>query len=218
MDIARRSRPRRKAHIQDTASALRRHLIAHNWQALGFVFLATAASALAWCMAYAICYWLLLLWMAITGDPDARAPARYPIFFATSAGVLTITAWIQRAIGRNGPPPDHKPIGEMVADLALAVPRSTLAIGSNFSALRWLSALELRLAAGLLERIARERQVSIYNAPLDIPDERIRQRVIFSLLLVRVLEIRFVEENAWLHLSSDRPRSLRLDRFAAGRP
>jgi len=79
------------------------------------------------------------------------------------------------------------------------------------SAWQRLSRVELESAADLLERVARERNVPLHSTPVDIPDPHIREKVIFTLLLLRILDIgRRNDGEARLRLSPFRPATLRL--------
>ena len=84
-------------------------------------------------------------------------------------------------------------------DFLLMPPRLTLAVFGNLSAWLRLSASDLRDAAALIERVRAEKKLPLHAAPLELPEEKSRERVLLSLLLLRQLEIRKEDGALWLH-------------------
>jgi hypothetical protein len=76
-------------------------------------------------------------------------------------------------------------------DVALAIPRLTLAsVGTSGAALR-LSQDELEGAWELLRRMdERGKPVPVQELPVDIPDASMRKRIVLALQLSEVIEIR----------------------------
>ncbi len=192
------------------AESLREHMVRHNWQVLGFTLLTTGTSILLWAILYGGVYWLLLLVRTSASVTDWVPVRSYTLVFGAVAGALLFAAWFDRTVAGSERVPDHRPMAEIFLDLVLAVPRTTLAIWGNLSAWQWLDREELDYAAALVERVVREKDVPLHSTPLDIPDDRTRERVVFALLMLRVLDIRREKNETHLRLSPLRPETLRL--------
>jgi hypothetical protein len=189
-------------------SRLRRLFVEHNCAVVGFAFLALAAAVALWALAYLGAFFVTILGLTIVRGPDAVMPLDFTLDFAVIAFALLVLAWFDKALDANDRPPDKKPAFEIFMDLLLAIPRTTLAVWGNLSAWQWLDETDLQLAAGLIERVARERRIRLQSVPLDIPNERSRERIIFALLLIHVLDVRHEDDDAWLRLSPLRPAAL----------
>jgi hypothetical protein len=192
------------------AKSLRELFIRHNCQVLGFALLSLAAAAVFWMLLYAACSCLVLVVQAISEKESAPLPEGFSWAFGSVAASLIAIAWFDQAMIVNDRPVDRKPSLEVFMDCLLAVPRTTLAVWGNLSAWQWLNQAELRLAAALILRIVRERKIPLQSAPLDIPEERLRAKIIFALLMIRVLDVRSEDGAPWLRLSPLRPETLRL--------
>jgi hypothetical protein len=185
----------------ELVSALRRHFARHNLEVLALTLLTLVTAAALWAVLYGFAYWLLLFGISAVRGIDAEMPATFTKVFLLAAAALLSMAWIDRRLHPNERLRDYKSFGAILADFLLAIPRVTLAIWGNFSAWQRLTHDELILAAALLERVAREKRVELRSTPLDIPQEDAREKIIFALLLSRVLEFRREEGVAWLKLS-----------------
>jgi len=193
------------------ARSLRKYFARHNWQVLGFTFLTLVASTLLWGLLYFGSLLLCLLVRALIYEGDLPAPKGFPFVFGAIAAALIFSAWFDHVLAASERPPDRRLVAEIVLDIVLAIPRTTLAIYGNLSAWQWLSRRQLELAARLVERVARERKVPMHATPVDIPNDREREKIVFALLLLRILDVQ-QEENgvARLRISPFRPEGLKL--------
>ncbi len=192
----------------DLESLLRLHIVRHNWQALGFAVLTLVGAVFLWMVLYGVLNWLVMLFVVVVKDPDGSVPRGFRLTFCAIAGALLVAAWMDRLATVNERPPDKRPAFEVFMDFLLAVPRATLAVWGNFSAMQWLHDADYHGAADLLEAVARQRQLPMQSTPLYIQDARQRDRVVYALLLSRVLEVRLSDGESSLHLSSFRPPEL----------
>ncbi len=187
------------------ARRLRDHVSRHNRSVLSFALLSFLGSAVLWVALYLAVFALILLGLTVFKGEEATAPPHFALAFVSIAAGLIGAAWMERAIVVNERLPDRKPKFEIFMDFLLMIPRTTLAIWGNLSAWQSLSSDEYRLAAGLVERVARERRVPLQRVPIDIPDDRVREKIVFALLIVQVLEVRTDNGENWLQLSALRP-------------
>lgn len=196
------------------ATSLGRHIAKHNRHVLGLTFLSAALSAAVWAIVYAVVYWLYLLgatvYAAFFTNGEMTPPGSYRLIFGAVAFALVVSAWFDHVSVPDERPPDHRLKSEIFLDILLAVPRTTIAIWGNISAWQSLSREQLELAAALIERVLREKRVPLRSTPLDIPDDRSRDKIVFALLMLRILEVEQEDGEARLRLSPFRPESLHL--------
>ncbi|MEA3188491.1 MAG: hypothetical protein QOD99_2321 [Chthoniobacter sp.] len=169
---------------------LRRHFARHNRRVIGLA-LATAVAALAfWGLIYLVLYWLLLLAISVAHPANAHIPLNFTHIFFASALVLCALGWVGQRLAPNEMPRDKKSPFEIALDFFLAVPRMTLAIWGNLRALQFLTNHECRLAQRLLEAIASTERFGFHQVPLEIPDERTREKILLALQISELIEIR----------------------------
>jgi hypothetical protein len=185
----------------ELAAALRAHLARHNRHVLGITGVTLLTAALLWLVLYGLAHWLTLFGLTAVRGGEAALPPGFRRGFLLAAAALLAVAWLQRWLFPEHLPPDKKSLGAVLADLALAIPRATLAVWGNLSAWLRLSRAEIRLAADLVDQVARAQRIPLQSAPLLIPDERAREKIVFALLLLQVLEVRREDGAHWLHLS-----------------
>ena len=189
--------------------ALWAHFAAHNRQVI-FLALAALAGALGfWALLYGMLYWVLLLVSSAAGGLDARVTPFFTEAFIASALLLCGLVLFAQHVGpRRQSPRDHKPFTEHFADILLMVPRMTLFVWSVLSAYQFLDKKEMRLAWRLLQRIENERKVSVSSVPLDIPDQKMREKILTALQLVELVDFRKSEGDWTLRLKDDKARKL----------
>lgn len=195
-------------HSDELTVALRSHLARHRWQVVAFSLAALLAAVLLWLALYAVAYWLTLFGLTVVRGGDAAIPPTFTVGFLLAAGTLLILAWMHRQLAPERLPPDQKVWAAILLDFVLAIPRATLAVWDNLSAWQQLSEAELGLAADLIEQVAHAQRLPLQSAPLAIPDDRAREKIIFTLLLLQILEVRHDEAVHWLRLSPRRPESI----------
>lgn len=161
-----------------------------------------AGATVGWTALYGITHWLMLLALVIIRGPYASVPAGFPLGFIAIAATLIFSAWVDRKLTPNALPPDEKTPGEIGMDFLLAIPRMTLAIPANLSAWVRLTESHLSAAASLVDRLSAEQRIPVYEAPLEIPEQEVRERVLDALLLLGVIEFQREEDaSIWLKVT-----------------
>jgi hypothetical protein len=192
-----------------TAKILQARLRGHN----GSVVAASSATlilvVLGWVLLYVAVYWFVMFVLTVKKAGEAKLPASFDMVFAISAGVLLVGAAIDLWLFPGDRPVDERPALESITDLFLFLPRLTITIGLNFAAWARLPRYLREDAAELVDRLRAERRVALSTLPLDLPDERERDRILRVLLLLQVAEIRRERGELWLRLSPLAPASLR---------
>jgi hypothetical protein len=146
---------------------------------------------------------------AIVKGPYATYPKGLPWAFAAIAGALIFSAWVDRRLTPNAVPPDEKSPGEIAMDFLLAIPRMTLAVSANLSAWVRLSQADLLAAAFLVDRLSSLKRIPLHEAPLEIPKQVTRDKVLTGLLLLGVIEFqRESDFSIWLKITPEAKRSL----------
>ncbi len=184
---------------------LRRRLRLHNLQVLAFTFLSLVSALFLWGAFYFFIYWILLFLLSAVQGGDARMPRYFNLSIGLVAVTLLAVAILDRRSRVNARPVDKKPVLVIALDFILSLPRVTLAIYDNFSAWLSLSSAELHQAVYLIERVRESHKLPMHAAPVEIPDDRMREKIIMALLLLQVLEVRQEEKTTWLRLAERTP-------------
>ena len=192
------------------ATFLRRELLRHNRRAFGFFVFTLIAAIVFWVVLYGVSYWLLLLLLSAVKGGDAAVPEAFPLAFLAIACALLVGAWMDRLATTNDLPRDETTASEILVDFLLAIPRATFAVLDNLSAWRRLTDREIDQAADLLGTILEKRRVPMHATPLCIPDDRERDRIIYTLLLMQILHLHWEGNVAWLRVSPLAPARLQL--------
>jgi hypothetical protein len=195
-----------------TAEALRVHFFRHNLRVLALAVGTLMASAAAWVLLYLVCWWLLVLGLAVIAPDRDEIPRGYGAVFATVAICATVYAWIDQRLTPNVRLRDKKNFLEVIVDILLVVPNMTLSIVGTLRAWQHLRPPELEQAAALLHRLAEERRVPMSGVRQQIPDPDTAMRVIFALQLGEIVEVHRDESEFSLRLNALRPDSLRFAR------
>lgn len=177
---------------------LRARIRRHNWHVAGLSLATLLGAAALWLAAYGIAYWLMLLALSATVGEEAQPLPYFRDCFIGLAATLLFFAWLHRRLNPDERPRDRKTAGEVAFDFVLLIPRMTLAVWGNLSAWLSLNAAELQGASDLLERVRAQKKVPLQTAPIDLPEEKSRERVLLSLLLLELLEIRKEDGALWL--------------------
>ena len=185
--------------------ALRAHLAAHNFRVAVLALLTLLAAIALWYLLYLGANWLALLFTTAVEGTGARMPAGLENLFWFAAAALLAVAWIDRKLRPDDRPRDHKSIGEVVWELALAIPRLTLSVGGTLSAWQHLDRRELREAAFLVERLSEARRLRLNSLALEIPNAPRRFKILFALQLVQIIDIRRENRELWVALNPLRP-------------
>jgi len=190
------------------ARALRAHFADHNFRvALLTLFTLVAAIAL-WFLLHAVLGWLSLLAVTTVKGTEARMPAFVEPVFWCGAAALLAAAWIDRRFRPDDRARDHKSAVEIAWEILLAIPRVTLAIGGTLSNWQSLSVHEIKTAAELLQQLMGNHRLPLHSLPLEIPNDKLRLKVLFALQITQVIEIRRENRELWIALNPLRPAHL----------
>jgi hypothetical protein len=193
---------------------LKEHLHRHNRYVLGLTVFTVAASAFLWGGLYFVVWWLFLFFGSAVKSTDFH-PSSAPVLraFAAVAAILCVFAWLSRWLRPNPVPQDHKGFGGHFLDLLLAVPRVTLSVfGTGGSAAR-LTDTELGYAWDLLRRMDESaKPLQIQMLPVEIPDAKMREKILLTLQLSRLVEIRATRTGTVLTFANPVAREVAQDR------
>jgi hypothetical protein len=178
---------------------LRRQLGRHHLQVIVVTLATLAGAMLLWGLAYFLFYWLALFGLSISKGGDAVPPAHFTAGFVTLALFTLVLAWIDRRFTPDERAVDRKPRFEIFLDFMLVPARTTLAIWGSMTAWLKLDENEMAHGAALLGRLQHERKLAEQSIPVDVPDDAVRARVVFALLLLGLAEQRREEGVTWLH-------------------
>lgn len=187
---------------------LQTRLARHNRAALGWAVGSLAASVVAWTLLYVVSQWLALLGLSAIVGGDARLPHGFSLGCAVIAAALMTAAWLDRVVLPPSLPRDELIFREVAIDLLLVVPRMTLAIRDNWRARQILRPPEVLLGADLVEKLA-DGRVPLHAVPVEIPEERSRDRVLFALLITETAVLREEAGVQFLQLSAPVKKCLR---------
>jgi len=170
---------------------LREHFHRHNRRVLALTLVTFLLAAGLWAALYFVMWWLVVLG-GVTVNPFDFHPPTGPLArgFIATAVVLCLFAWLTRRLRPNEVPVDHKGIGGNMLDVLLAIPRLTLAIFGAGAATARLNSHELEYAWDLLGRMNEAGgRLAMQTLPVEIPDRRMRRRILLALQLSGIIEI-----------------------------
>jgi hypothetical protein len=201
--------------MEDAGMArLKEHLHRHNRYVLGLTVFTVAASAVLWAGLYFVVWWLFLFFGSAVKSTDFH-PASAPVLraFGAVAAILCVSAWVSHWLRPNPVPQDHKNLGGHLLDLLLAVPRVTLSVlGTGGSAAR-LTDRELGYAWDLLRRMDESaKPLPIETLPVEIPDAKMREKILLTLQLSRLVEIRATRTGTVLAFANQEAREVAQER------
>jgi len=200
--------------LPDGIERLREHLHRHNRWVLLITIITFAAAVALWAGLYTVTWWLFLLGSTAARPFDLQ-PATGALLrgFATTGLLLCVAAWIARRLHPNEAPQDHKNLGGHFLDLLLAVPRLTLSIFGTGRAAARLSDSELEHAWRLLRRMSDAgHPVPIQTVPVDIPDSAMRDKIVLTLQLSGLIEMRTTSGGPVLAFRNKEARRLAQER------
>lgn len=185
------------------SSALCRHFARHNRRVVVFALL-TAGTALAcWVLLYVASYWLWLLVLTVVTPMDTKMPPGFTRGFCVVAAALCALAAGARWLWPNEYPRDRKPPGEIALEIILMVPRMTLAVWGNLRAWARLDEFERQLAWRVLEAVAWAERLPAQSVPLEIPDEKMRNKILLALQISDLIETREIQEQTYFILKNE---------------
>lgn len=191
----------------ELVALLRRRISRHHLQVIGISLATFVGAVTLWAVAYFVLYWLTLFSISVWKGGEAVPPAHFSQGFATLALFTIVLAWIDRRFTPDERAVDRKPALEIFLDFVFVPARVTLAIWGSMTAWLKLNETEIAYAAALLGRVRAERKLADQSVPLEVPDEATRERVVFALLLLGLIEQRREEGITWLHSLQPEPRA-----------
>jgi hypothetical protein len=193
---------------------LKEHMRHHNRSVLlltAFTFLISAGM---WAGFYFVVWWLFLFFGSAVKSVDFH-PAGTPVFrtFAAVAVLLCVLAWVSGRLRPSPAPQDHRSIGGHFLDLLLAVPRVTLSVFGTGGAAARLNDTELGHAWDLLRRMDEsDRQIPIQSLPVDIPNPTMRNKILLTLQLSGLIQIRTTRTGTFLAFANPEAREVAQER------
>jgi len=199
---------------EDGIARLKEHLRQHNRSVLLLTLATFVISACLWAGLYFVVWWLFLFFGSAVKSIDFH-PASSPVFrtFAAVSGLLCIVAWLTGWLRPNPKPQDHKSIGGHFLDLLLAVPRVTISVFGTGGAAARLNDTELEYAWNLLRRLEEtDRQLPIQSLPVEIPDSTMRNKILLTLQLSRLIQIRATRTGTFVAFANPEAREVAQER------
>lgn len=167
--------------------ALRRKIESHNHLVWISSISSAFAVALMWVALYFISHWLLVFGSTVVKGLDATMPQNFNRGFAIAAVGLLVAGWIARRLGLNQRLRDERSAGLVLVDLCLLPARATFGTIQNFRNHIRLSEDDLCAATDFLVRVVRAGKLAITAAPVEIPDDAARDRVLHALQLLDLI-------------------------------
>lgn len=195
--------------MQSELSILRVHFQEHNRSVLFASGATLAFAVIGWAVIYAGFYWFTVAFLSVKEGLKFVGTQNFNRNFFSSVAVLYVATLLDRWIFRYSPEAvDRRPLSETLLDIALFLPRMTLAVFENFAVWINLSEPELRSAARLVELIRERGRFALQETPVVIPNERERERILAALRVSQIIDIRPADGIAWLHIGCLAPPEL----------
>lgn len=201
-----------------TVHALRAHLRSHNRGVLAASGVALIFSVIGWAVLYGLSFWVAMFALTVARNGEAERPAEFNMIFFGTAAVLLLAARVDQWFFPHERAVDERPPVEHFADVIFFVPRFTMSSWQNLGALARLSPAELADAAVLLDALKLHRKISLQEFPAMFRGARARQRMLESLLVAELIDLRREEDMTWVHLSALAPDVFGGDRASLQSP
>ncbi|MDP9292659.1 MAG: hypothetical protein M3O82_09895, partial [Verrucomicrobiota bacterium] len=146
--------------------AVRATFARHNRRALLLGVLTLVFLAAFWGVVYFFLYATTLVFLTATRGVDAQIPPHFARLFATSALLFCVFGFVAHQLNPRPAVRDHKSLFEIIGEFLMAIPRATVAAWGNFRAYQFLDEREMMLAWQLLQKIEREKRVSLHYVPV----------------------------------------------------
>jgi hypothetical protein len=192
-----------------TAQILRRQIREHNFSVLAASGATLVFAVCGWAAFYGAAYWVTMFALTVVKAGDAALPGSFHFVVATIFGVLLAAALLDAWLFPQVRVVDERPALQTAGDIILFLPRLTVAVVLNFTAWARLPRDARPDAADLLDRLRTEKKIAVSTLPLDLQDDRTRDRILLVLQLINLVEIRPERGELWLRFSALAPTSLR---------
>lgn len=195
--------------IRLLSKALVEEIRMHNVHAFCCAVIAFAIAAVLWSVLYCAVCWFGVLYLTIAHDQiHVELPQQLPKWYLAIAIALTFAAALDRFVTVDERVVDSLLLLGTLLDCLLFLPRTTLDVWGNLTALIWFGRDDLRLASWLVGKVACEKELEISHTPLDHRNQRRFCKVVSALILARILDTRIEKGSPVLRLSPLRPESL----------
>lgn len=203
-----------------TVQPLRRYVSRHNRQALLLAFFSLVAAVILWGALYVFVFWFVLFTATVIKgfNPDTLnqvndprlVSAWFPAWFALGAVVyLGLAALCRRHLRMERIREARHYLVWVLLELFMSVPNVTFSIWGNLQAITRLRKHEAVEAWRLLQRMNQEDgRLSLTSLRLEIDDESILCRVMFTLQIVGLVGMRENSEGWFLYLQGQDVRTL----------
>jgi hypothetical protein len=170
---------------------LRARLRSHNRHAVGLALLAAAASALAWCLAWAFFMLMLLGFLtAIRGDIGVGTPSWAVASVSAAVALLFVWGLLDQFRHRYAGVSDRLVVGwHLIPDFLLLPARLTFAIWGNLSAVRRLDDRDLSSAWDLLTSIRQSGKGHLRSLTLIEPDANRLFKLVTTLQMLDLIDL-----------------------------
>lgn len=201
----------------DPAKLLRAHVREHNIAVVAASGAALAVSAIGWLFLYGLGFWITMIATAVRQGVYDR-PNTYTENFFLVAGVASLLAMFDAWLHRHEEAQDDRSKLYQLYEILLFFPRLTVAMLQNFTAWAWLPRSAVAPAVRLLNRLRNEHSVPVHELPYDIPNHRLRRRVLAVLEVTQLTDIRTEKGQLVLRWSALAPDSIRNPRIPGTAP
>ncbi len=188
--------------------ALGRMLARHNWHVAFLAISTLFVAAAGWTFVYAGIYWMLLLAVTVARGAEATAPPAFLSRFVSVGIIACALVWLTRRRGIIAPPRDSKSPFEVFLDIALALPRTTLAMWETLFAFQFVNEHQRSLAWQLLKRLQQNPALPAHSLPQELPELSERRKVLLALQLIGLVEFQWRGGNLMVVLREDSAREI----------
>ncbi len=188
--------------------ALKAHFASHNRQVILLAIAALVAALAFWILLYIFVEAIAMVAFTVSSGAEPHSASTLKLGYIAAACFVCALVFITQRFSRARMPRDHISLGAALSDLFLMLPRMTVFVWNGLRAWQRLDAREMRLAWRVLQRVEQERRVSLSSLPQDIPDTRLREKVVIALQLVELVEIHPGEQGFYMRFTNDKARAL----------
>lgn len=170
----------------------------HNRMVLLLTALTVVAVLVLWTLLYVAAQWLTLVFLTVARPMDAELPAGFTTVFVAVAAAVVALAVLERVRRPDRRARDFRSGWAAVIDLILAVPRATVGVCGNLSALLFLNSVEFEEASNFLQRLQMHERMPLHAVPIELTDSARRDRILLSLQLLDLIELRKYDDGVWV--------------------
>ena len=169
---------------------------------------ACSVAGVGWLFLFGIGYCIAMIGTALNRGIEAQ-PDMYPRYFWLSAAGMTVLALLEAWRNPHEIARDERSTFIQLFDVILFLPRITVAALLNFFAWAYLPQAAMPAALRLLGRLRMQESIPLHELPLDIPNLRLRRRVLAVLEVTQLTDIRTEKGQLVLRWSALAPAAIR---------